>query len=89
MTSTGSIVCPNCAAQSDEPCAVWCAAGDPNHVKRGRKLTKAVAKLTAPSCPVCESRLIGQLCENCDFQTTWTPPMIERYRRELALGGRK
>jgi hypothetical protein len=44
--STGSIVCPNCGAASDEPCTEWCATSDPRSANRSQKLYKRARALT-------------------------------------------
>jgi hypothetical protein len=42
----GSIVCKNCGAGSDEPCAEWCAVQDPRIANRAQKLREAAEALT-------------------------------------------
>lgn len=42
----GSIVCKNCGAQSDEPCAEWCATSDPRSANRTQKLAARSESLT-------------------------------------------
>lgn len=41
IVEIGSIACPNCGAWSDEPCAEWCATGDPRSANRNQKLHDA------------------------------------------------
>ena len=45
----GSIVCPNCGAASDEPCAEWCAAADPRFPNRTQKLGDRARTMTEGS----------------------------------------
>ena len=46
VAEVGSIVCLNCGAASDEPCAEWCACADPRFPHPTQRLADLTRAMT-------------------------------------------